>query len=173
MKGQKWVVPLSTVFLSLMQQQKGCHVESNTKVKLYNRKHLPEMGRCLHKMSLVTRPQLKTNRPLNVMQKSLHNTTLKTFVLNNEIIKDRESKLYMNIQWQLLRTAFQLRVQDRAHFSEDNIYHYRQWNRSGKSVTFTLSKVITFDILNLAVIEKHSIFALTPVKSVKHKLKII
>lgn len=104
------------MFLRLMHQQIGCHIISNTKMNLHHGKYLPEIERCLHKMSLVTRLQLKTHGPLNIMQNSLHNMTLKTFVLNNQTLHAHT----------VMRTTFRLRVQDRAHFRENNFYQYRQ-----------------------------------------------
>lgn len=168
MKWQKWVVLLSIVFLRLMQQ-KGHHLESNIRVKLHSGKHLPKMGRCLHKVSWVTRPQLITNRSLNIMQKSLHNTALKKSLF---LITEKKSQIqHVQILHAYTVTTAKNnlpvvpRVQDRVYFREDDIYHYRQWNRPYKSVT--LQMIVTFDILNLAVIEKCCIFALMPVKFVK------
>lgn len=52
---------------------------------------------------------------------------LKTFVLNNQTLHAHT----------VMRTTLRLRVQDRAHFRENNFYQYRQRNGSYKSAEFS------------------------------------
>lgn len=123
MKGQKWIVPLPTMFLGLIRQN-WC-LKSNTRVKFYKGKHLHEIGR------IFAWGEFSHKNPVKDKEAVKHNTQdCKILVLNNELIYN--SKLYMNVQWQLLRrTALQWKVQARAHFGEDDsISHYRQWSRS-------------------------------------------